>query len=273
MSRNIKNNYNPDLLSLVIWVGFYLCLFASCTTREPGCLDTAASNYDLDAERSCDDCCTYPNLTLTLSQKWADRNFNAADTFFDSNQNPYLLLDIKYFLSSWKLTGDQGQLLAVDSTTIECNGTDFNFIPDQVIIDSRQFNYTIGTIRTSPLIDTVMFKVGIEPGIQCATTSIDSLPGQLTKNSSLFDKDEAALAAVRLIVRRFVPEAVDDTLYIHTCLPVTLPLTLGPSPGENAHLEVTVDYATWFEGVNANDLQTFISTTMNHAIESFYATP
>ena len=47
-----------------------ICIGWGCSSKEEGCLDYRARNFDLDADKGCADCCTYPSLYVDLNHYW-----------------------------------------------------------------------------------------------------------------------------------------------------------------------------------------------------------
>lgn len=215
----IRNNYKPDfhtscIAFLILIVG--VLLQTGCVTRERGCLDIAASNFDLDADRACDDCCVYPIATLTLTQHYEGRNFNINDTLFDIHGMPYRIRDIKYILSDWSWTDEQNNSYTVDSTNFICATGDVYAPSDIVLVDTRQFIYNIGSFRLFPNVDSVFFTFGFPATLDCVDALHDSTAVVLSEESPLYDSLNMSRATVRLIIQRDLTTENFDTVFVHT---------------------------------------------------------
>ncbi len=271
MSQTIKKIY-PYKVHILFWflsAGF-LFFTEGCTSRVEGCLDTAAANFDFSADRSCEDCCTYPLLSISLSQKWDDRNFSTADSIFDKNGMVYKIRDLKYFLSSWSWQGSDHQEYTVDSAMIACNSSFLMYTPDIILVDSRQYQYTLGTIRQSPAIDSIHLKLGLLTALDCIDGTVEGIPSVFSNSSALWDKLTESRASVRLVLQRDTSMQIFDTIFIHTTQDISLKYDLDIEPGKQTTLGLTVDYAKWFTNadiLNLNSFQTSIETGVRN---SFY---
>jgi hypothetical protein len=235
-----------------------LSLFQSCITRTPGCLDLDATNFDLDADKACDDCCTYPSLVLSLSQKIEGNNFNASDTFRDINQQPYFIKDIAFMVSDWKLISSDQEMILVDSTLVDCNGTPVYISQDIAVVSHQQFQYNLGTLRQSGNIERVMFKVGVDPLLSCTDEESTTIPAALRSTSPLYDPSTDSYHAIRIIIQRDVLLPDTDTLFVEGCIPMDIPYANGFIRGQNTIIGLTVNYDEWFRLADVTDPQSFI---------------
>ena len=46
----------------------------SCAEKQEGCLDVYATNFEFEADKVCEDCCTYPVFELEVSHYWDSSN-------------------------------------------------------------------------------------------------------------------------------------------------------------------------------------------------------
>jgi hypothetical protein len=229
----------------------------ACNTRIEGCLDPNASNFDFTAEKDCNGCCTYPFMTITLSQKWNSENFSIEDTLYDLNQNPYQIVDIRYFLSSWTWKGLDNSVYTVDSTEADCAGNKLRYTKDINAIEPRIFIYLLGNYRQAPVIDSVNFHMGLVEDFECLEDTLSSTPDILTPASPLWNPDTEELSTMRLIVNRNIVDSVFDTVFIdlHRFFSIGYPHPF--DRGADYSFLVTVNYAMWFQQVNIADLNSF----------------
>ncbi len=256
-----------------IATGSWLLLTVGCTTREAGCLDPNASNFDLSAEKACSSCCTYPVMTVSLSQKWGSRNFNVTDTLYDAQQKPYLIQDLKYFLSSWSWQDAQRNLYTVDSAELLCGDALIRYSPDILIVDSKQFQYTLGTIRLFPSIDSIFMTGGLGQDLGCLDPAASTTPPSLGLNSPLRDAGTGNLNAIRLVLKRNPQVETLDTLYIQVQEPFAVAYPFAFTRGMNAVVSLTVDYLAWFSAVDADQLSSFETSVRAGLQGSIFATP
>ncbi len=257
----------------LMWILGALLVINSCNTREVGCLDPDASNFDLTAEKACPDCCTYPSLSISLSQKWDGRNFALTDTLEDIHQRPYLITDIRFLLSSWRWTDVANNLFTVDSLQFDCENTSFLYTPDLLLIDPRLFTYTLGTIRTSPVMDSVALSFGLAQDFSCADPADPALPVALQPGSPLRDQATGTLHTMRLILKRNPQEEILDTLFISGGMPLVLSYPFPFARGVNTQWRISVNYAAWFREVDVLNLDSFQPSVLAGLQGSFFPTP
>ncbi|HEX5111676.1 MAG TPA: hypothetical protein VFV79_02435, partial [Saprospiraceae bacterium] len=214
MSQNIRRRSWSERIvflltvSVLVWAGW------GCNTRIQGCLDPNASNFDLTAEKACDDCCTFPLASITLSQKWNETNFSTGNTFFDIHSRQYKIIDLQYFLTSFVWQSSFNTDYTVDSTTANCEGEMFNYTPDINVIRPSLFVYNLGSFRTPTEIDSLGFHFGLVQDFSCLDDSLSTTPAILTPASPLWNPATNALSTIRLIINRFPTDTILDTLFL-----------------------------------------------------------
>jgi len=251
----------------------YLVVMTGCYTRVEGCLDIAASNFDFNADKPCSDCCTYPTITVSLSQKWNDRNFSTNDTLLDLNGKPYHIKDLDYYLSSWSWSGSDGKQYTVDSAEISCENGILQYTPDILQVDSKQFTYKLGTIRQSPAIDSVQFKLGLHSSLECVDETSSDIPPSLSDESPLWDPHSSSRAALRIVLQRDTTIEFFDTLFIHGSFDQQVAYDLDFTTGIPVTLNLSVNYAAWFSNVDITLLGSFEESIRLGVPGSFFKTP
>lgn len=260
-------------MRFLIPVVISLISFCGCNTRIEGCLDVNAENFDFDAERSCDGCCTYPALNLTLTQKWGERNFANSDTLLDLSGQPYQIEDLRYFLSAWNWENSEGERFTVDSLEAPCGDTMLRYRTDNLTIDTRKFVYTLGTRRESPTMTSLNCSLGLLKDYSCFDSTVPGTPTDLTDQSPLWNPVSGKLEAVRLIIRTELDSPTLDTIFMDISSSVTMLYDLQLITGTDAQLFLTVDYGKWFEEVDINNLNSFQMSVLQHFSESLFPTP
>lgn len=269
-------NTKKILPDLIRFFGLIMCfgiLQSACNTRIEGCLESNAENFDLNAELPCDGCCTYPSMGLTLSQKWGDENFNNADTLYDIHDKPYKIEDLRYFLTTWSWTNAEGDLFTVDSIENECNSIAFRYTPDNVIIDTRKFVYTLGTIREYPVTDAVFFSLGLTRDFSCLDDEDPTVPPELTDNSPLWNPATNSLETMRLIINLDIDSTRLDTIFMDISSSRALGYALEIEKGFDTQFLLSIDYALLFSEVDIQNLSTFEMSVISHFNESIFPTP
>ena len=275
MYQTTKRNFRlPDAAGYFPVIICMVALFNwGCYSKVEGCLDIAAENFDLNADRSCDDCCTYPSISLSLSQKWNDNNFSLNDTLFDIHNNPYKIADLDYILSSFFWTDHEGVQYTVDSTEILCGTNTIRYTPDIIQVEPQRFAYELDTIRVYPFMNALKFKLGWEPVLDCVDETSEEVPDLFSDDSPLWDSVANARAAIRLVVQRDITTESFDTVYIHTCQEIQIPYELEFILGLDTQLDLTVNYAQWFMHVDTANLGSFTTSIIQNIQGSFIPTP
>lgn len=275
MSRIIRRIYrhrkvHPFWLFLIVG---NILFFQSCNTRIEGCLDINAKNFDLDAEKACDDCCEYPPILLSVSPKWNDKNFTTLDTFFDINGASYKIIDLKYILSSFSWNGTEGIVYSIDSAEIDCGPNTTTYTPDIILINPGKVDYILDSIRLFPSISSFKMKLGWSPHLECVDETSENVPVLFSDESAVWDSAQNARAAVRIILQRDISMEVFDTLFVHTCQEILIQYDLALQPGMDTRLKVSVNYAQWFMDALVHDLTSFSPSIEGNIEGSFTPIP
>jgi len=269
----IKRISLPDRIYILAMMILTWMYGSGCTTRIQGCLDVNAENFDLNAERNCDGCCTYPSISLSLSQKWNDENFTNEDTLYDVQLRPYRIQDLRFFLTTWAWRDTEGKWLSVDSVEADCGNSVLTYTPDNLIVDTRKFLYVMGTIREPPLIDSIRFAFGLTRDFSCLDENDTATPPELSDQSPLWNPASSSLETVRLVVERTPGSAIYDTLYINHQKGVGLEYGLQFQKGVDTQLSLSVNYALWFSEVDITDLNSFAISILSNFDGSITKTP
>ena len=273
MLKTIRKITVPDYSVWFLVCTLLVVLSAGCNTRIEGCLDVNAENFDLNGERSCNDCCTYPSMQLSLTQKWNDENFNHDSTLYDEQLQPYFITDLRYYLTTWSWIDDEGNQLTVDSVEGDCNGAKWKYTPDIIIIDTRKFLYTLGTIRVAPNLVSVHASLGLTEDYTCLDETDPLTPSAVTDQSPLWNSQSEKLESIRLIVQRDTATEVLDTIYVDYHLENTLAYDYQLYKGKDTPLALSVNYAQWFKDVNINVLSSFETSMRTNIAGSIIRTP
>ncbi|HJW28032.1 MAG TPA: hypothetical protein VJ508_02155 [Saprospiraceae bacterium] len=249
-----------------------LCLLTGCITRDSGCLDPEAASFDITADKACDGCCTYPTISLALTQKWHGQNFSTDSTYYDSHQLPFQIHDIQFFLSSWSWHDLEQVWSTVDSTTVACGSDSLTYTKDIALVDPQHFSFTLGTVRKAVQMDSLHLYLGLTEDFSCLDPASSTTPSFLTSGSTLWNPTTNMLNSVRLVINRNPQDSLLDTLWIQETLPVTTPYAYDFIRGKNTTLRLTLDYGVWFQSADVMDSATFVQSLRDHWRESIFKT-
>lgn len=268
-----KRNYRlPAPNAYLLILGITGCLFTGCILREEGCLDFAASNFDLQAEKACSSCCQYPVLSLFLDQKWNENVFHTDSIYFDQAGNPYHIRDLRYLLSSFVWSGVEGTFSAA-AEEIDCGNIAVPYTPDLLLIEPKKFLYPIDSVRFHPAVSELRFKTGWIPELSCVDGGRTDIPALLSDKSILWDPDLSSRAAIFLVVERDTTLDILDTFYIHSCTEQQIGYEDEFVPGTNTQFNISVNYATWFQDVLVTEPNSFVESILENMPGTFTRTP
>ncbi len=246
---------------------FLLFLFSLTGCYEPteGCLDADATNFDVSADRSCESCCTYPDLkfkvvhkiipvnqpdtVLSFSYGVAQRVFPDTNHFFKIEKISFLVSNIHLVAANGEETGVKGKLILktpVQDTEVENNFAKVNAGSSSDLI--------IGKLQHAGTFTKVKFLFGITDEVNAAdpasmpenhplsiiADSTNWAPGDgYISNSIDFKRDTAAATPVTEI----------DLFQAHEIL-LSLPEEKTFSKGHDLKVTLSINYGKWFDGID-----------------------
>lgn len=186
-----------DIKYFFIFLTIYLL---SCKAPNDGCLDSTASNFDVEADIDCCDiesecCCTYPDLKLDLSYK-----LTATDTLSDAltnfkigtlyplvNSADSIMIDtFELFVSGFKpinlsLSDTIFVLETIDYSQVDADEETIALsVEDNIaLINGTQFTYDLGTYSSDIEIDQINYSLGLSTIL----SQID--PDEITNDNNL----------------------------------------------------------------------------------------
>ncbi len=150
---------------------FFIIIFSSCYEHTEGCRDINALNFDVTADKDCeDDCCKYPDVYIDF------RLFNDSITI---DTNTILVNDfndtfrIKYFrmyLSDFKLINNRNdtfELLNEIPVGININGKiEYKNINSPIVkLQTKTRSYKLGNLQKLDKYKEMTFDFGLKPTI------------------------------------------------------------------------------------------------------------
>jgi hypothetical protein len=253
-----------------VWIMFYALSLAlqQCAEPKTGCLDVRATNFQVDADEGCTDCCTYPQLRLDLLHKFTIGdslfNFIPGNTYSDAAGNRFRLGDLRFYLTEIRLTRSDGTALQLEKQLAlrkaNANGDSTRFsVEDNFALASPASLLRIlpGNFRDGGTFTGVKFKIGVamparsaDPASAPVTHSLypQQIPmwtaqlGYLSQRIEVY-LGQAPADTLRRILEYGGPESVNTVaLPFDKAFPVP--------PGFHITLTLRVDYARWLRNVN-----------------------
>ncbi len=281
-----KSSFLAVLMRLSCYASIFF-LVEGCYEPIEGCLDNKATNFQVDADAACSNCCNYPVLKLLVEHKvvYPDATYNFAynDSIYqDGAGNAFRVKNIQFFLSDFRLIKKDGTELAVrDSLEVEIfqpDGTlQKQFIRDDAALVNRNTfsTYEIGTLVTKGEIRALRFSVGLVAPANSANPA--SFPtGHPLRNTVMYFNSDSGYVFNQL--QLFNSATLSDTtttlLEIGTTAfarTVEVPLSANVLEGFNIRITLRVNYLQWFQDVNLKtDAPASLATKIvNNAANSF----
>ena len=227
------------------------CLSA-CYQTQDGCLDILSSNYEVGADYECEDCCEYPSLVLRLLQVNGEESFSLGDTIVNNLNIETRVLKIVYLLSGVAITLD-GEAAYVNEPIRVQSDQDTIWVRDDFVRVSRiKARYEVGELRERGAISALHFQLGVPAEVDGGLFIDDD------KNDLSTDPDSLRLDDRTYVVQRLYlgvgPELKDSIIVdVPASLgleAVSIPMDTSFAAGKDKELELTVDYAGWFDDID-----------------------
>ena len=276
--------------SLLIGLGVWM-LCSTCYTPIEGCLDINATNYQVDTDRSCGGCCTYPDLTVDFQHKVVlpDTVYNLVyedSTYFDGAGNAFSIRNIDLYFSEAHLVRPDGSILQVtDTLQLPVEQADGSVQLEVIEDNFTQVNpgvfgqKTMGKILGSGSFNQVQFKLGVPDPANLVAPVEFPLEHPLADTALYIDQTEGRLfyridlfriqGQADTIETRILISGSDQLRTLE--LPVDEPAEFYLDPGRAPKIELRIDYLTWFRDVDlVTDPPSLIAEKIvNNATQSF----
>lgn len=174
-------------LANIFIIGCMTFFLSSCYEDQEGCLDIRSSNFDLEADVACDNCCEYPSIKLQFKHQkvLADTSYSIQfgdSIYYDAAAQPYRLERIKYYVSNIKVETAAGDFIQVTNEInipvfANSETIDSTFKDDFIIVNGASTS-SLGVgnyIAEKEQIIRLHFDLGLDPIIN--TTNPESLSG------------------------------------------------------------------------------------------------
>lgn len=250
------------------WIIFYALSLAlhHCAEPKTGCLDVHATNFQVDADEGCADCCTYPALRIDLLHKFTvgDSLFNFIPGNTYTAGSHFRLGDLRFYLSEIRLVRSDGTALQLDKQlplrAVNGAGDSTRFsVEDNFALASPASLLRImpGSFRDGGTFSGLKFKIGVDAparGADPASAPVShplypqQIPmwtaklGYLSQRIEVYSGQPPADTLQR-VLEFGGPESVKAVV-----LPLNKPLAV--PPGFHIALTLRIDYAQWLRNIH-----------------------
>lgn len=276
---------STNKLSLIALL--FALLVSACYERTEGCLDVRATNYNVRADDPCEDCCTFPTLSISVLHRIAAEgnpdslvtfNINRPLALSNHPDELFQFTRIQLYLSNIEFL-HQGRVFAITDTIRLWLAQGGGFQPADLTNDFQRIepsfsSATLGSLEYVGPVDLIRFTIGLaQPIAQLDQTRIpNNHPLAIAADSVNYEPDFGLVSAQVALLRDTVPGA--DSLGIRSFQPVTLgvPVEFDIEPGFNVRLQFRALYHELLQGANIrNDspqqLQSILEQNLSKFIE------
>jgi hypothetical protein len=273
------------------WLLISILMLSGCYEPQEGCLDASATNFDLDADSGCGDCCTYPALKVSFTHRWPTPDDAEAPLQFspgwytDGLGQPFRIKSIRYYWSDLALIDLSGQarrvIDSIDLGLIEAPGdTIAARLPDNFLlaVAGSSNARTLGTFPYPATYQRLEAVFGvIDPANRAAPTSLPQghpLAPQLG-SQHLSGAEGYVFAKIEFYRDTAASDLTPVVLHIsgaasRRSLSLALPGEIALPQGANAALRIQTDYSQWFSGANVRgDTAALKQVILNNLPASF----
>ena len=239
--------------SFWLWIAgvFTFIQFNSCYSPVDGCLDPEATNYSINADNPCDDCCNFPVLDVSIFHENMDTTFRLNDTITNDLDQKISLLDYVYLLSDFKVYIGEEVYNVIDSVSLDVESGTALGKDDIIRVDRDNFTYEIGTIIFDGNTDSMSFRIGLNDLLNenPFTSEISNHP--LTNDpDSLYQEVTDTYVFQRIKVAQGA-DFLDTVIYdISTAYETVFTLNETSVRGEDKTFVIAAQYNKWFDGID-----------------------
>ncbi len=275
-------------MRLLLYVAVMALLFSACYERVEGCLDLQATNFELSADRPCEDCCTYPTWKLSPQHRVvpADNpdtslafSYDAAYAVAPNLQDSFRFQQIFFYLYDFSLKGANGTLEVSDEFSwYDAAGVQHAGKDDYLLVDAgTSVRMVIGTLRDYGVFDSLVFWVGLPPEIQQADIARMPAGHPLQFRADSLNWEEGiGYIPFRLALYRDASQ-LQDSVVLRIFEPVRVSLSANDmmpieiEQGQEAVIELTINYLAWLQGadVQQEDIPTLQMHIRQRLVEAF----
>lgn len=278
----MNNNSGTKTKGLRKWwpLLFLPLLLPSCYEKEEGCLDIRAVNFDAGADVACENCCTYPKLSVRVEHRVILPDTTIPfryDSLYSVSAFPdvgFRIHRLRYFISAIRLMGPGGEGSVQDTITLYLsqNPGDTTPVPavNDFVLADRGFLQAaqLGNWEGDGIFDRLEFILGVHPDLQACIPSKAPAGHPMGAQAAEFNWVEGT-GYISNFLMYSLEDQPGDTIRVPIATPVPVSVGLDPplelNPGFNVQLSLFFNYLAWLEGLN-------LATASPELIEQKYAT-
>lgn len=280
----------PINFSTIFYIFFLIFIATSCYEPIEGCLDLRATNFAVDADDPCSNCCEYPALKLAVLHKVYDAPL---DTFFnltyvdsvyqDGVGNDFRVQNIRFYLSNLRFVRADGtEAPTQDSLSVEVirtgGSTETVKVLDNFALANRDVfsEFDLGTFVADGSFDRIRFEVGIAPPANASFPQAFPADHPLANEAMYINTDTgyifnqlAWFNSADLADTTVTQLDIATEPFLRT---VELPLEVSIIEGFDVIVTLQVNYSAWFENVDLrNDDSATLMTKITSSLQNSFS--
>lgn len=261
----MKRNSARKRLNTLIGIASLCWVLPACAILEEGCLDVYGLNFSIDVDKSCDACCTYPQLRLDVLHKISVgdslQNINLkSGVYADGAGNPIRFQDIRFYISEVHLVKTDGSLVVLREM-LQVRSPDSSRVTVEnnvaLVTPTSLARIVLGTFRKGDQVSAVRFKLGIgTPTRSIDPTSAPTTHPLYPQPIAMWSSNQG-YTAQRIALFPGISAADTIPIVFETTgtsslreVELQLPQPVSIPAGYHIALTLRIDYAQWLAGVN-----------------------
>ena len=242
-----------QIKSKIFFILFSITIFSSCYEHTEGCRDINALNFDVSADKDCEDnCCKYPdvfiNFSLVNDSVTIDTNTILVNDFNDTFRIKYF----RMYLSGFKLINHQNDTLELVNKIpvgINENGkTEYKSINFPVVkLQAKSRSYKTGKLQKLDEYKEISFDFGLNPTINHGIMDKVDLSNPLnTTNNDMYQDSISGYHFLKLEIEmrdKFIRSVyITGDEYLKK---INLSSNLELKERENHYINLEIDVSKW----------------------------
>ena len=260
----MSKNYKIKASWPVVWL-FFLAVLPGCFEPEEGCLNVSAANFDIDADESCGDCCTFPTLSVDFQHRIIENdtlvtNLTYEDSLYSvDGVNFFRVQNIQFYISDLRLIrSDFTEYTIVNSLEVdlfELNGDSTQgFVKDDIALVNRNTfsTYQLGDIAGESNFVGVRMLLGLDDELNRIDPESLAEDHPLLQDSMYISQDSGYVFN-RLDLYLDAQDTEATRIEISqdvNALDLGFPVEFALPEGFSVEITFQIDYLTWFQGID-----------------------
>jgi hypothetical protein len=242
-----------------------ICLLWACDPPKEGCLDEEATNFDVTADRNCDNCCIAPQLVCTVEQKFNNKVWKP-DSIYSNNLGQYFIIrSAAFYLSNFEALQNLNTFRVSDTLGFRVFGNAVGDTTRQVITDDvalvrrTALEYPIGAFLPAGFFYQLNATIGLDsiPNAVVPRYAPSGHPLGRQSDSLWLSRTEGFCWMQLVIQRDTTPNTPTDTLRFTAAdfvnkkpLKITGTGNFFHEPGFDFDFKLTINYGALFHQIN-----------------------